>query len=148
MTRVNCNQIATSANRSVVWIDIGAGVNTVRLDNVGLIHGGYGVRMSSAEDDPPGVAPGRPLFLFANDLEMDFQAVNSLLFDRGEDVQISNSYVQGAGATDRGPPLPQGGVGVIIGENWNSELWIFYLDNTTFFYCASPLRPVLENLAL
>ena len=32
-----------AANNSVVWIDLGPGTNTVRLDNVGLINGGTGV---------------------------------------------------------------------------------------------------------
>jgi len=38
MSRVTANN-SPAANRSTVWIDIGAGVNTVRLDNVGLING-------------------------------------------------------------------------------------------------------------
>ena len=44
----------------------------MRLDNVGLINGGIGVRMDSPADLPAGFAPGRPLFLLANDLEIDF----------------------------------------------------------------------------
>ena len=78
-------------------IDIGAGTNTVRLDNVGVINGGTGVRMSSAADAPAGVAPGRPLFLIANDLEIDFPSGNAIELVRGEDVQISNSYIQACG---------------------------------------------------
>jgi hypothetical protein len=53
-----------------VWLDIGGGVNTVRLDNVGLINGGTGLRMSSPAVEPAGVYPGRPLFVLANDLEI------------------------------------------------------------------------------
>ena len=75
-------------------IDIGAGTNTVRLDNVGLINGGVGLRMDSAADEPAGVAPGRPLFLIANDLEVDFAALNAIELLAGEDAQISNSYIQ------------------------------------------------------
>ncbi len=75
-------------------IDIGAGANTVRLDNVGLINGGTGVRMGSAANDPAGVAPGRPLFLIANDLEIDFPSGNAVELAAGEDVQLSNSYIQ------------------------------------------------------
>ena len=47
----------------VAAADIGGGVNTVRLDNVGLINGGTGVRMSSPSTVPAGLYPGRPLFL-------------------------------------------------------------------------------------
>ena len=69
MARITTNNHA-NANASCVWIDIGAGVNTVRLDNVGLINGGTGVRLSSPQDAPAGESPGRPLFLLANDLEV------------------------------------------------------------------------------
>ena len=45
-----------------VWIDIGAGVNTVRLDNVGLINGGTGVRMSSPSTAQLASIPVGPCF--------------------------------------------------------------------------------------
>jgi hypothetical protein len=101
-------------NQSVVWIDMAAGANTLRLDNVGLIHGGVGVRMSAGADAPAGVAPGRPLFLFANDLEIDFPLGNAVELLAGEDVQLSNAYLQGS----------QGANGVLVGAGWNSELMI------------------------
>lgn len=72
----------------------GAGTNTVRLDNVGLINGGIGVRMDSPADSPAGVSPGRPLFLIANDLEIDFPLLNAIELGRGEEAQLSNCYVQ------------------------------------------------------
>lgn len=50
--------------------------------------------MDSASDEPAGVAPGRPLFLIANDLEIDFPALNAIELLAGEDAQLSNSYIQ------------------------------------------------------
>ena len=139
-TRVDILQISrlttnndAAANSSVVWIDIGAGVNTVRLDNVGLINGGTGVRMSSPADDPPGEYPGRPLFLLANDLEIDFPSGNAIELNRGEEVQISNGYIQGAGSNvlvDRRANDSSLGVGLLIGENFNSETM---MTNTRVF---------------
>jgi hypothetical protein len=117
MTRITTNN-GPSANSSVVWIDIGAGVNTVRLDNVGLINGGTGVRMAAASDTPAGEYPGRPLFLLANDLEIDFPSGNAIELLYGEEVQISNGYVQGAGSTlmtNRRKDDPSLGVGVLVG---------------------------------
>ena len=70
--------------------------STVRLDNVGLINGGVGVRMDSAADTPAGEDPGRPLFLIANDLEIDFPNSYAIALLRGEEVQLSNCYIQGS----------------------------------------------------
>ena len=86
----------------------------MRLDNVGLIHGGVGVRMAASANAPPGVAPGRPLFMFANDLEIDFPQGNAVELLQGEDVQLSNCYLQGS----------QNANGVFVGSGWNSELLI------------------------
>eukprot|EP01043_Picozoa_sp_COSAG02_P044871 COSAG02_NODE_4048_length_5862_cov_18.270692_7_plen_571_part_00 len=132
MSRITTNN-AGFANASVVWIDIGAGVNTVRLDNVGLINGGTGVRMSSPSDNPAGEYPGRPLFLLANDLEIDFPSGNAIELLTGEEVQISNGYVQGAGSNvvvNRGASDPSLGVGLLIGPRFNSETMV---TNTRFF---------------
>lgn len=132
MSRITTNN-AGSANASVVWIDIGAGVNTVRLDNVGLINGGTGVRMSSPSDSPAGEYPGRPLFLLANDLEIDFPSGNAIELLTGEEVQISNGYVQGAGSNavvNRGASDPFIGVGLLIGPYFNSETMV---TNTRIF---------------
>ena len=101
-------------NQTCVWIDIGTGVNTVRLDNVGLINGGIGVRMDAPADSPAGESPGRPLFLIANDLEIDFPKLVGVALLRGESVQLANMYLQGAGS----------GSGLLIGEGWNSEVMV------------------------
>ena len=61
ITRLTTNNGDPRANNQCVWIDIGAGTNTVRLDNVGLINGGTGVMMSSPADSPAGEDPGRPV---------------------------------------------------------------------------------------
>ena len=124
MTRVDILQISRittnndvktpSPNTSCVWIDIGAGVNTVRLDNVGLINGGIGVRMDSPSDQPAGEAPGRPLFLIANDLEIDFPRSAGLSLLRGEGAMLSNMYLQGS----------QTSSGLYVGPRWNSELMV------------------------
>jgi hypothetical protein len=50
--------------------------------------------MDSPADDPAGVSPGRPLFLIANDLEIDFPLLNAIELARGEEAQLSNCYVQ------------------------------------------------------
>jgi hypothetical protein len=114
MSRITMNQIDPLANATVVWIDIAAGTNTVRLDNVGLINGGIGVRMDSPSDDPAGVSPGRPLFLLANDLEIDFPLLNAIELSRGEEVQLSNCYVQGSKLRN----------GIYVAATWNSEIQI------------------------
>ena len=112
ISRVTTNNVPNAGNRSVVWIDVQSGVNTVRLDNVGLLNGGTGIRMASAQDDPPGVTPGRSLFLFGNDVEIDFPCGNAIELLQGEDFQLSNSYVQGAGSDTLGPvPDPTKGAG-------------------------------------
>lgn len=132
MSRITTNN-AKSANASVVWIDIGGGVNTVRLDNVGLINGGTGVRMASPSDNPAGLYPGRPLFLIANDLEIDFPSGNAMELLTGEEVQISNGYIQGAGSSavvNRRASDPSLGVGVLIGPRFNSETM---MTNTRVF---------------
>jgi hypothetical protein len=132
ITRLTANNDA-SANSSVVWLDIGGGVNTVRLDNVGLINGGTGVRMASPATNPAGLYPGRPLFLLANDLEIDYPSGNAVELLEGEEVQISNGYIQGAGAkilVDRRQNDSSLGVGVLVGPNFDSEIMI---TNTRFF---------------
>jgi hypothetical protein len=126
ITRLTANNYAGS-NASVVWIDIGGGVNTVRLDNVGLINGGTGIRMHSPSVEPAGFYPGRPLFLLANDIEIDFPSGNAIELLRGEEVQISNGYVQGAGSTaivDRRKNDSSLGVGLLVGTGFTSELMV------------------------
>ena len=114
------NQNDPTANATVVWIDIAAGTNSVRLDNVGLINGGVGVRMDAPADEPAGVSPGRPLFLMANDLEIDFPVLNAIELVRGEEVQLSNCYVQGSKTLN----------GIYVAPTWNSEIQI---TNTRIF---------------
>lgn len=133
MTRITANNVVLAANASVVWLDVGGGVNTVRLDNVGLINGGTGVRMDSTSSDPPGFYPGRPLFVLANDLEIDFPSGNAIDLLSGEEVQLSNGYIQGAGSTtivDRRKRNPSLGIGLRVGPRFNSELMV---TNTRFF---------------
>jgi hypothetical protein len=36
-----------TTNADVIWLHIGQGVNTVRLDNVGFINGGHGIQFDS-----------------------------------------------------------------------------------------------------
>jgi hypothetical protein len=131
ITRLTTNNEG-DANASVVWIDIGGGVNTVRLDNVGVINGGTGVRMASPADEPAGCYPGRPLFLIANDLEIDFPSGNAIDLMSGEEVQISNGYVQGAGATTIVNRRHESnlGVGILVGPLFNSEIMVV---NTRIF---------------
>jgi len=115
MSRITMNQQALpNENTSTVWIDIGAGVNTVRLDNVGLINGGVGVQMHSPADEPGGVDPGRPLFVFGNDLEIDFPQGNAIELLRGESLLLSNSYIQGSKTAN----------GIYVGPEWNSEVQV------------------------
>ena len=131
VSRVTANNAPGQGNRSTVWIDIGSGVNTVRLDNVGLINGGTGVRMSSPQDSPAGETPGRPLFLLANDLEIDFPCGNAIELLEGEEAQISNGYIQGAGSDIQGAvPDATKGVGLLVGPRWNSEVMV---TNSRFF---------------
>ena len=120
ITRITTNNNDPRANNQCVWIDIGAGTNTVRLDNVGLINGGTGVRMSSPSDTPAGEDPGRPLFLIANDLEIDFPTNHAIALLSGEEVQLSNCYIQGS----------KNGSGLYIGPGWNSE---FMMTNSRVF---------------
>ena len=101
ITRFTANQPGSWAtsfqgNESVVWLDMDGGANTLRLDNVGLINGGTGLRMHGDAQGPPGVAPGRPLFVFANDLEIDFPQGNAIQLDVGESALFSNAYIQGS----------------------------------------------------
>lgn len=128
MSRITMNQIDPLANATVVWIDIAAGTNTVRLDNVGLINGGIGVRMDSPSDDPAGVSPGRPLFLLANDLEIDFPLLNAIELSRGEEVQLSNCYVQGSKLRN----------GIYVAATWNSEIQIVRAVAIALFPNAEP----------
>ena len=121
----------TGFNRSVVWVDIGPGANTVRLDNVGLINGGTGVRMWAPKDEPAGVAPGRPLFVLCNDLEVDFPRGNAVELQRGEEFQLSNGYLQGGGTgAGRLVQSSTAGSGIYVGPQWNSEIMI---TNTRIF---------------
>lgn len=120
MTRITTNQVdAAVSNASVVWISMGLNTNTLRLDNVGLINGGVGVRLDSVF--PAGVAfpattPGAnyPLFLFANDLEIDFPKQHGVALATGRVAILTNSYLQGAGS----------GSGVFVGLDWTAELQI------------------------
>lgn len=114
MSRITMNQNDPAANTTVVWIDIAAGTNTVRLDNVGLINGGIGVRMDAPADTPAGNSPGRPLFLLANDLEIDFPVLNAIDLVRGEEVQLSNCYIQGSKTQS----------GINVRPTWNSEIQV------------------------
>eukprot|EP00040_Diaphanoeca_grandis_P043199 m.267277 g.267277 ORF g.267277 m.267277 type:complete len:487 (-) comp72135_c0_seq1:281-1741(-) len=133
--RITTNNNRQGTNSSTIWIYIGSGCNTVRLDNVGLINGGVGVQMTSDLDNPAGVFPGRPLFLFANDLEIDFPTRNAVELLRGEEVQMSNTYLQGGGTGTRGP-IPSGfGTGLYVGPSWNSELIV---SNTRIFGNSGP----------
>uniref|UniRef100_A0A7S2FP30 Right handed beta helix domain-containing protein n=1 Tax=Haptolina brevifila TaxID=156173 RepID=A0A7S2FP30_9EUKA len=137
ITRLTANNGPPSkpdaGNASVIWLDIGGGCNTIRLDNVGFINGGTGVRMESGATEPAGLYPGRPLFLFANDLEIDFPSGHALELLRGEEVQLSNAYVQGAGSTnyvDRRANDSSLGVGLHVGPKFSSELMV---TNCRFF---------------
>ena len=120
ISRLTTNNYVTDqntvlGNASVVWLDMASGANTLRLDNVGLIHGGIGLRLSS--EDPtgtPGVSPGRPLFVFANDLEIDFPLMNAIQLDQGETVTLSNAYLQGSQTKN----------GIFVGPGFNSELQV------------------------
>lgn len=91
------------------------------------------MRMSSPADDPAGEYPGRPLFLLANDLEIDFPSGNAVELLEGEEVQISNGYIQGAGSpvmVDRRANDSSLGVGLLIGAGFNSEVM---MSNTRVF---------------
>ena len=121
ISRLTTNNYVTAqgvvlGNASIVWIDMGSGANTLRLDNVGLIHGGIGLRLSSewTNGSSPGVTPGRPLFVFANDLEIDFPMSNAIQLDQGETVTLSNAYIQGSQTQN----------GVFINQDFNSEVQI------------------------
>jgi hypothetical protein len=143
ISRITTNNAnANLGNASIIWVDIGPGTNTVRLDNVGLINGGTGVRMWSPANNPAGVSPGRPLFLLANDLEIDFPQHNAIELVRGEEFQLSNGYVQGGGSKPTGEDedldasadanisragsgaVGATGNGIYIGAAWNSELMV------------------------
>lgn len=120
-------------NTSTIWLDIGGGVNTVRLDNVGFLNGGTSVRMDSGSTEPAGIYPGRPLFLFVNDLEIDNPSGNALELLRGEEVQLSNCYIQGAGSTDyvdRRANDSSLGVGLRVEPSFSSEIMV---TNSRFF---------------
>ena len=106
--------------------------------------------MSSPSPDPAGFTPGRPLFLLANDLEIDYPSITAVLLLEGEEAQFSNCYIQGAGAgagagggagggvgsasfnTARNAssnvnhsPDPLGiGVGIYVGPRWTSEVMV------------------------
>ena len=106
--------------------------------------------MSSPSPDPAGFTPGRPLFLLANDLEIDYPSITAVLLLEGEEAQFSNCYIQGAGAgagagggagggvgsasfnTARNASSnanhsldPLGiGVGIYVGPRWTSEVMV------------------------
>lgn len=121
MSRVTTNQAGRDGeNESVVWMDIGPGTNTVRLDNVGFINGGVGVRLHAKADLPAGEDPGRPLFVLCNDLEIDFPSGNAVELLRGESFILSNGYIQGSLT----------GSGIFVGPDWNSEVQV---TNTRIF---------------
>ena len=65
--------------------------------------------------------------------QIDFPSGNAVELLEGEEVQISNGYVQGAGSTamvDRRAHDSSLGVGLLIGERFNSETMIV---NTRIF---------------
>ena len=88
---------------------------------MGLINGGVGVRLDT--DFPAGepqVGGNIPLFLFANDLEMDFPALDCVQLVAGRVANLVNCYVQGAGA----------GYGIRVLPTWGAE---FQLSNSRLF---------------
>lgn len=114
-TRITANQISPGVNDTVIWIHVGQGVNTVRLDNVGLINGGNGVRFDA--DWPvgqPTVGGQDPLFLFANDLELDFPKGDCIDLQRGRVANCVNCYIQGS----------KQGHGIHVGRGWTAEVQI------------------------
>eukprot|EP00045_Choanoeca_perplexa_P006760 m.58517 g.58517 ORF g.58517 m.58517 type:complete len:447 (-) comp13769_c0_seq2:233-1573(-) len=120
--RITTNNELASSNQSIVWLHMGQGCNTVRADNVGFINGGIGVRLDSqfpAWSDP-GAEPAKPLFLFANDLEIDFPLMDAIQLVQGRTVNMVNSYVQGA----------KNGSGLWIAPTWTAEVQV---SNTRFF---------------
>lgn len=114
-TRVTTNQDESLQNVDCIWLHIGQGVNTVRLDNFGLINGAVGIRMDS--DWPVGQATSGgqdPMFLFANDLEIDFPRSDSIQLVRGRVANCVNCYIQGS----------KEGNGIHVGKNWTAELQV------------------------
>ena len=73
--------------------------------------GGAGPRPDPA---PAGVAPGRPLFVFANDLEIDFPQHNAVQLDGGETCTLSNAYIQGSQTAN----------GIFVGPRFDSEVQV------------------------
>eukprot|EP00051_Salpingoeca_urceolata_P005118 m.70480 g.70480 ORF g.70480 m.70480 type:complete len:446 (-) comp14070_c0_seq2:1132-2469(-) len=117
LQRITTNNLP-SLNRTV-WIHMGQATNTLRLDNVGLINGGTAVRMDC--DFPVGVATSgddcqMPLFIFANDLEIDFPHSDAIQLVEGRVVELVNSYVQGSVT----------GAGIHVFASWTAE---FQLSN-------------------
>lgn len=115
-TRVTTNQVeSTGVNTSVIWLHIGQGVNTVRLDNFGLINGGNGIRMDANWPVGHTTTGGQdPLFLFAQDLEIDFPGNSCIDLQRGRVANCVNCYIQGS----------KSGHGIYVGKNWTAELQV------------------------
>lgn len=93
---VTINQGLSVENNPVILngtgIYAGQGLNTLRMDNVGLINNNYGfVATSSSTLDGP-------QFIFANDLEIDFSKAQSIYLDKGTQFSGCNLYLQGAQA--------------------------------------------------
>ena len=73
---------------------MGLNSNTIRLDNVGLISGGVGIRMDMSFPVgtvyPAGPTANYPLFLFANDLEIDFPQIDDIQLENGRVANLVN----------------------------------------------------------
>lgn len=122
---------------------MGQSTNTVRLDNVGFINGGVGVQVRTAavascppacrqhsasdppfplsqldSDFPAGVGLGPqavlPLFLYANDLEIDFPLNDAVRLVTGRVVALANVYIQGS----------KTGHGLHVLPTWTAELQV------------------------
>lgn len=75
-----------------IGIYAGQGLNTLRLDNVGLIGNVYGLVATAPNPDQI----SGPLFIIANDLEVDFSQNQNIYLDQGKMFVASNLYLQGA----------------------------------------------------
>lgn len=76
------------------------------------------MRMDSPQDEPAGESPGRPLFLLANDLEIDFPSGNAVELLAGEEVRVW----QAARGVGRRPHTPL-------------RICCFYCSCTVFLPC-------------
>eukprot|EP00041_Stephanoeca_diplocostata_P011041 m.179360 g.179360 ORF g.179360 m.179360 type:complete len:340 (-) comp18390_c0_seq4:110-1129(-) len=116
LNRVTFNQAQlVDTHRDVVWLYIGPGVNTVRLFSAGFINGGNAIRMTLQPlPNTAVVAPQAafPLFLFADDLEIDFPNNDAIVLDNGRVFNCVNCYIQGSVT----------GHGVHVGPQWAKEI--------------------------